>query len=167
VIKLAVKVPGARRVKANLRSVARKHAVKVRKYLEWGADMAAERAKVNLNKAAQSGRGTLSQSIWAGRASGRYQSGISVETGWDYKYGSVLEWGPEQARAGWEIRPRNFPYLIFPIKDKSGNVEKVIRTKRVWHPWDDSQRRPHFEKAVDAVWPMVTAKLAGALKEVL
>jgi hypothetical protein len=139
--------------------------VLVKRILEWGADIVAEKAKQNLAKAARTGTGQAAQGIWAGRAKGRVN--MSVETGWSHRYPSVLEWGPETATAGWEIKPRVAKLLRFPIRGKGGNVEKVVYAKRVWHPWDDSQRRPHFEEAVNTVWPQVIAKLPQALKEAI
>jgi hypothetical protein len=160
-IRLSCKVPNARRVAGRLRSAGRKAPVITKRILEWGADMVANKAKENLGKAAKSGTGIAAGGIWAGRAKGR--DNPKVETGWSHYYPRVLEWGPANAanRRGWEIKPRTAKMLRFMSKGK------VVYAKRVWHPWDAGQKRPHFEDAVNEVWPRVIAKLGGVAREAL
>jgi hypothetical protein len=191
VIKLRCKVPNARRVANRLRSAGRKAPVFVKRILEWGGDLVAEKAKANLAKEAKSGTGLTAQGIWASKAKGRFSNEMRVETGWSHKHGAVLEWGPERATGGWEIRAKTGKFLRIPItasakgffsqrrftksgrvsarkrKLPKGMVDQVIYRRRVWHPWDDSMRRPHFEDAVNQVWPKVIAKMPEAIKEAI
>lgn len=160
-IKLSCKVPNASRVAGKLRSAGRKAPDIVKRHLEWGADMIAAAAATNLGNVAKGGTGILRGSIWAGKARGSVNP--TVKTGWNYYYGRVLEWGPAQSSnlGGWWIKPRTAPFLRFMYKGQ------LMKKKKVWHPWDAGQKRPHFEDAVNAVWPKVIAKLGGVAKEAL
>ena len=113
----------------------------------------------------RSTRVSLAATLWEKAVGTRSRNVTQVNLGWGKKHGPVLEWGPRHATSGWWITPgKTSPFLRWY---DFGSKKVMYSHSAVWHPWDDTQLRPHFAPAYDQVWSGFTAAFDRIPEKVL
>lgn len=154
-IKANLKLKGMPQVQNNLKSKRRKIRRKIEDmFKNFAAPLVLNQAKNELSRIANKWTGKLARSFW--KKTKRSSNKVILEMGWDYYYGSVLEFGPAKVRT-WTIYPRKKKILRFTVGDK------VVFARKVTQHWSDKRLRMHFKPALDKTWSMIENNIAMAM----
>lgn len=122
-----------------LRERARRHLLRISRESKYKGNPLQKR----------SARSKLSASLWAKESPERSRHRASYLCGWRSAYGAVMEWGPGDPsnRSGWLIAPGVTSSVLRWWNPGSGTIR--YSSGPVWHPWDETQKRPHWNPALD------------------